>query len=48
MIIRIDISFGVYFKIFYTSIPEFIIEAIAAPKVRKALTASGWCWQVIG
>ena len=48
MIIRIDISFGVYPKIFYTSVPEFIIEAIAAAKARKALAASGWCWQVIG
>jgi len=46
MIIRIDIIFAVYFENFYTGVPEFMSEVIAAAKVRKTSAASGWCWQL--
>jgi len=48
IVIRIDIILGVYFEIFFTGVPEFISEAIAAAEARKAPAASCWGWQVIG
>jgi len=48
IVIRIDVILGVHFEIFYTGVPKFISEAIAAAKARKAPEASCWGWQVIG